>query len=90
MVADFDPYQASDITAAPEIKTLQYIHKDWRNIFGMGWLANKYEKGLSEKDIKTNAGVSTDHSILTFFNDINSLSEGTYKWDDINNKWIKK
>jgi hypothetical protein len=55
----------------------------------MGWLANENEKGLDPKrDIITNSGTSTDHSIFTFFNDIQSLGEGTYKWDGKN--WIKQ
>lgn len=90
LVADFDPYQAGDITADPDIKTTQYKHKGNKNIFGMGWLANEDEKGLSKEDIKTNTGTSTDHSIFTFFNDISSLAEGTYKWDDANKKWVKQ
>lgn len=49
------------------------------NILRMGWLANE-DQGLAKEDIKTNTGTSTDHSIFTFFNDISSLAEGTYKW----------
>jgi len=32
----------------------------------------------------------TDHSIFTFSNDIQSLEEGTYKWDDKNNKFVEQ
>ncbi len=85
---DFDPHQAGDITADPDIKTTQYKHKNNKNIFGMGWLANEDEKGLDKSDIKTNTGTSTDHSIFTFFNDISSLAEGTYKWEG--GKWVKQ
>ena len=89
LVADFDPFQAGDITADPDIKTKQYKHKGNSNIFGMGWLANQDEKGLDpKKDIITNSSTSTDHSISTFFNDISSLSEGTYKWNGSN--WVKQ
>ncbi|WP_243403409.1 hypothetical protein [Sphingobacterium haloxyli] len=40
LVADFDPYQASNLMADPSIKTMQFIHKNRWNILGMGWLAN--------------------------------------------------
>ncbi len=57
----------------------------------MGWLANEDENGLDPKrDIQTNTGKSTDHSIATFFNDIQNLEEGSYKWDDVNKKFIKQ
>jgi RHS repeat-associated protein len=91
LVADFDPFQAGDITADPDIKTQQFKHKNSWNIFGMGWLANEDENGLDpKKDIQTNTGTSTDHSISTFFNDIQNLEEGTYKWDDVNKKFVKQ
>jgi len=86
LVADFDPFQAGDITADPNIKTLQFKHKNNANIFGMGWLANEDEKGLGTDNVKTNTGTSTDHSIFTFFNDISSLQEGSYKWDG--KQWV--
>ena len=88
--ADFDPHQAGDIDADPDIKTTQYKHKNNWNISGMGWLANEDENGLSQGDIKTNTGTSTDHSIFTFFGDIKNLEEGTYKWDDASQKFIKQ
>ncbi len=88
LVADFDPYQAGDITADPDINTTQYKHEGGKNILGMGWLANEDEKGLDKKDIKTNTGTSTDHSIFTFFCHISSLAEGIYKWNGV--KWVKQ
>jgi hypothetical protein len=88
LVADFDPYQAGDITADPNIKTMQFIHKNGWNIAGMGWLANEEENGIDKKDVRTNTGTSTDHSIFTFMNDISSLSEGKYKWNG--SQWIKQ
>lgn len=88
LVADFDAYQADELTADPDIKTMQFIHKNRRNIFGLGWLANEEEQG--EKDQKTNTGTSTDHGISSFFKDINSLEEGKYVWDDDQKKWIKQ
>ena len=88
LVADFDPFQAGDIMADPDIKTEQYEHKNFWNIFGMGWLANEEEQGLDKKNIHTNTGTSTDHSIFSFFNDISSLAEGKYVWDEVNSKWV--
>jgi len=88
LVADFDPFQAGDLTADRDITTKQYKHAKNGNVLGMGWLANEDESGLDKKDITTNSGTSTDHSIFTFFNDISSLSEGTYKWDG--KKWVKQ
>ena len=90
LVADFDPYQAGDLVADPDILTKQFKHTGSWNILGMGWLANENEQGLDKKDIVTNSGTSTDHSIFTFFNDISSLQEGTYKWDEAAKKWVKQ
>ena len=83
-----DPYQAGDLTVDPDIKTMQFIHRNGWNIVGMGWLANQEEQGIDKDDVHTNTGSSTDHSIFTFFNDINKLEEGTYTWDG--EKWVKQ
>ncbi|QEH44102.1 hypothetical protein FW415_18210 [Chitinophaga sp. XS-30] len=88
LVADFDPYQAGELTADSDIKTMQFIHKNNKNVKGMGWLANETQKGMGEGDVSTNTGTSTDHSIFTFLNEVSKLSEGTYKWDG--NKWVKQ
>jgi hypothetical protein len=88
LVADFDPYQAGDLTADPDIKTKQFLHKNKMNVGGMGWLANEQEQGMDEGDVHTNTGSSTDHSIFSFFNDIGKLEEGTYTWDG--SKWVKQ
>lgn len=88
LVADFDPYQAGDLTADPDIKTMQFIHKNQWNIGGMGWLANEEQQGIDQNDVHTNTGSSTDHSIFTFLNDISKLQEGTYTWDG--EKWVKQ
>lgn len=81
LVADFDPFQAGSLKVDPNIKTQQFIHEGNGNIKGMGWLANEQEKGISDKDTYTNTGSSTDHSVLTFLNDISKLQEGTYRWN---------
>ena len=88
LVADFDPYQADEITADPDIKTMQFKHANFWNIIGLGWLANEDEKGLDKKDMTINSGKSTNHEISSFSNDISSLSEGTYKWNG--SKWVKQ
>ncbi|MBO9204037.1 MULTISPECIES: RHS repeat domain-containing protein [Niastella] len=90
LIADFDPYEGASINADPDIKTEQFKHAGKHNALGMGWLANEDEKGLPEENIHTNTGTSTDHSIFTFFNDISTLSEGKYKWDEYNQTWIKQ
>ncbi|OMP80497.1 hypothetical protein [[Flexibacter] sp. ATCC 35208] len=86
LVADFDPYQAGDLTADADIKTMQFIHKNNWNISGMGWLANEREKG----DVETpqSKSPSSDHTIFSFFADISQLAEGTYKWNGSN--WVKQ
>ncbi|MFB6454387.1 RHS repeat domain-containing protein [Chitinophaga sp. Hz27] len=86
LVADFDPYQGGELTSDPDIKTLQFIHKNNWNILGMGWLANGKEKGGVETP--NSKSTSSDHSIFSFFIDINQLSEGTYNWNG--KKWVKQ
>ncbi|MEO8150668.1 MAG: RHS repeat-associated core domain-containing protein [Bacteroidia bacterium] len=89
LVADFDPYQGGELTADPDIKTMQFKHTNFLNFFCLGWLANEDEKGLNkDKDITTNTGTSSDHAITTFSIDVGSLSEGTYKWNG--SKWVKQ
>jgi hypothetical protein len=78
------------LTADPDIKTVQYKHVNKWNLAGLGWLAKEDEQGLSKDDIKTNTGTSTDHSIFSFFGDINSLEEGTYNWDNNKKTWVKQ
>ncbi|RXP52376.1 hypothetical protein EC396_11295 [Lutibacter sp. HS1-25] len=85
-VYDFDPHQAGSLTADGETPTFQFKHQGFWNILGLGWLANQDENG--KVDVQTNTGNSTDHSIMTFFNDISNMSEGTYKWDGKN--WVKQ
>lgn len=70
LVADFDPYQAGDLTADPDIKTQQFKHKNGWNILGMGWLANEDENG--DVELPEPKGSSSDHSISSFFADIST------------------
>ncbi|MCD0465039.1 DUF6443 domain-containing protein [Flavobacterium sp. ENC] len=86
LVADFDPFQAGDLDAGNSTPTFQFVHVGNKNILGMGWLANEEENG--NVNVYTNTGTSNDHSIMTFFNDISKLAEGTYKWNG--NSWVKQ
>lgn len=88
LIADFDPFKASSIKNDGSIKKRQFKHTNRLNLLGMGWLANEDEKGLDKSNIITNSRTSTNHSIFSFFNDVSSLSEGTYKWDGSN--WIRQ
>lgn len=88
LAADFDPYQAGDFHANPDVKTQQFKHKNGWSIFGMGWLANETEDGAEQVPVNKSDG--SDHSIFSFFSDISKLAEGTYKWDDVNQKWVKQ
>lgn len=89
LVVDFDPYEGSSISADPNIKTEQFKHAGKGKLTEMGWLANEDEKGLDKQNIHTNTGTSTAHTIFSFFNDISTLSEGKYRWDDNKQEWIK-
>jgi len=88
LVADFDPYQAGELSADPKLSTLQFKHEGQGSLTEAGWLANQDEQGLDKENIYTNTNNSVDHSILTFFNDISRLQEGTYKWDG--KEWIRQ
>lgn len=92
LIADFDPYQAGDLWVDPKLRavTFQFMHKSNKNLLGMGWLANETEQGIDEEKVHSNTGQSTDHGIMSFFNDINTLEAGTYKWDEANKKWVKQ
>lgn len=86
LVADFDPFQAGDLNAGNNTPTFQFVHAGNGNILGMGWLANEEESG--NVNVYTNTGTSSAHSIMTFFNDISKLAEGTYKWNGTS--WVKQ
>jgi hypothetical protein len=84
LVADFDPYQASALEAEDNVYTQQYTHKKkWDSM--LWWLANQIQDGLSDEDYHEDEGQG-DHSITTFFNDISTLQEGTYKWNG--SEWV--
>ena len=77
LVADFDPYEGSDMTADGETPTFQFIHN--------GLLANQKEKGKVEQ--KPSKSSSNAHAISSFFTDISQLQEGTYKWNEQTRTW---
>lgn len=81
LIADFDPYEASAIDNDGSIKKMQFLHKGKGSAAKMGWLANENEKGAYEQIY--NSSNPIDHSIMSFFNDISLLKEGTYKWNAI-------
>jgi RHS repeat-associated protein len=86
LVADLDPYQAGSYSADPDIKTIQFRVANFWNLSGMGWLANETEKGAEQGDVSK---TKSDHSLFNFIQTISQLSEGTYKWDNKNKKWVK-
>jgi RHS repeat-associated protein len=88
MVVDYDPYQGASLRADGEIPTWQKKHVGSGNVLGLGWLANENQEGKVETT--TNTDNSTDHSIMSFMNDIKNLSEGTYKWDSSQKQWLKQ
>ncbi|WP_443946614.1 hypothetical protein ACJVDH_05780 [Pedobacter sp. AW1-32] len=90
LVADFDPFQAGSLEADPDIKTMQFLHKNKngrKDSDGFGWLANERQKGISDSNYYEDSREAS-HSIFTFFNDISKLSEGTYKWNG--NGWVQQ
>ena len=77
LVADFDPYQAAQLSADPNIYTLQFTHK--------GTIADQRQKNLPDDNYKEDPR-QNKHSIYSFFNDISQLEEGVYIYDG--NNWI--
>jgi len=62
--------------AVDDVFTQQFLH--------IGRLANKESEDADE--VHTHKEKSS-HSILTFFDDISKLKEGTYKWNPETKKW---
>jgi RHS repeat-associated protein len=78
---DFDPFQAGDLSAIENVHTEQITHK--------GLIADEKQRGLDVGDNKYTEDPSSDsHSISTFVQSIQNLSEGTYKY--IDGAWIKQ
>lgn len=79
LVADFDPYQAGDMKADDDIKTMQFIH--------YGSLANQKQKGKNVEFPETKSDDKKAHAIASFFADISQLQEGTYIWNEQTGKF---
>lgn len=65
-----------------------FIHKNKRNGFGVSWLGNEVENGMLDKDVFINTVKSIDHSVISFFNDISKLREGSYTSNG--NTWVRQ
>jgi RHS repeat-associated protein len=92
---DFDPLQAAQLSAIAGVHTEQYSHVKKPGRKGsMGWLANGKQGGLDDEQGKRDANSYTedaekaDHSVMSFFNNIQNLSEGTYVFQ--NGRWVKE
>lgn len=84
LIADFDPFQAASLEAEENIKTQQFTHKkSWDGI--TSFLANQRQKNLPDEDYHDDKNKG-NHSVMSFFNDISKLEEGTYIWDG--NNWV--
>jgi hypothetical protein len=83
---DFDPLQAAQLRAIAGVHTEQYTH--------LGNLADEKQDGLEDAQGKKDGNSynedpsKTDHSIMSFFNNIQNLEEGTYVFQ--NGEWIKQ
>jgi RHS repeat-associated core domain len=78
---DFDPFQAGSLNAKKHVHTEQYTH--------IGMIADEKQKDLDQDDNKYIEDPNKeDHSIFTFFNNIDNLEEGTYIY--IDGQWVKQ
>ena len=94
LVAHFDPFQASDITANSNIYTMQFKHRYGiindkngtrrrNDADGLWWLANEDVNGA---DVNITDPNESGHGIGTFLNNVTNLREGTYTWNG--SQWI--
>jgi RHS repeat-associated protein len=84
LVADFDPFQASQLEAEDNVFTQQFTHKK-KGEGEFSWLANDRQKNLPDSNYYEDPNQGS-HNISTFFNDISNLQEGTYKWNG--KEWV--
>ncbi|MEC5145781.1 DUF6443 domain-containing protein [Chitinophaga sp. 212800010-3] len=82
LVADFDPFQGNKIENDGKTKKQEFLHKGHGSL--TGWLANKREKGDIDYRESTTIGA---HTIFSFFDNIQSLQEGTYLWNAETGSW---
>lgn len=89
LVADFDPFQAGEIQADPNIDTRQFINKgaEGREKESLSGMANQRENGVDDNHYKENTN-HTGHSISLFFQNISQLQEGTYTWNG--SSWVRQ
>jgi hypothetical protein len=100
---DFDPYQGGDLTAEPKVHTEQYTHNGkkhspWWKFWDLDRIADQKQEGVSpgsdwnkrngDNNTFVESQTQTQHSIFTFFNNIQNMEEGTYRL--INGQWIKQ
>jgi hypothetical protein len=92
---DFDPFQAAQLRAIAGVHTEQYSHIKKKGRRGsLGWLANQKQAGLDNDQGAKDGNAyrespsNASHGIMSFFNDISRLEEGTYIFQ--NGQWVKQ
>ena len=97
---DFDPFQASELTAVPKVHTQQFTHNGkkkgkWYDFFNpMVNIADEQQQGVKNSNPNGDnndyieSPTEKNHSITTFFGDISKMEEGTYKWNGT--QWVKQ
>ncbi len=84
LVADFDPYQASELSADPLIYTQQHTHKK-KGEGNYSRLANERQEGIEDEDYHEDESKGS-HDITSFFGNVFLLKEGTYVYR--NGAWV--
>lgn len=93
---DFDPLQAAHLRAIAGVHTEQYTHnakKKGKSRLG-GRLADGKQAGLDDEQGKKDGNsyvedeTKSDHSIISFYENIKDLEEGTYVFQ--NGQWVKQ
>ncbi|MDB5004939.1 MAG: hypothetical protein JWQ34_3164 [Mucilaginibacter sp.] len=93
---DFDPLQGAELRAIEGVHTEQYTHNAKKHGVHdpMNRIADGKQQGLNndqgkkDRNSYTEDPLKTDHSIMTFINNINQLEEGTYVFQD--GEWVKQ
>ncbi|MBB2147396.1 hypothetical protein [Pedobacter gandavensis] len=90
---DMDPLQAAQLNAIPGVHTEQYTHNaKKKGVKNLNRIADGKQGGLDNAQGKKDGNSynedsnKTDHSIMTFINDIGNMQEGKYML--INGKWV--
>ena len=82
--ADFDPYQASNLSSIDNVYTMQFTHKK-KGDGNYPWLANQKQNNLEDESYHEDKSKGS-HNITSFFGDISKLKEGTYLYN--NGEWV--